>query len=94
MELDFQQVVVRVSHLHQAEGGTVRRYLNSKDQLAVWRITGAAETRDLVDDDQITIRRVAYDIEREVTALFEAQYPAAAWLADTLCKGAYVPTAE
>ena len=45
----------------------------------------------LVDDDQITIRRVAYDIEREVTALFEAQYPAAAWLAEMLRKGAYMP---
>jgi len=45
----------------------------------------------LVDDDQITIRRVAYDIEREVTALFEAQYPAATWLADILRKGAFMP---
>jgi putative phosphoesterase len=45
----------------------------------------------LVDDDQITIRRVDYDIEREVTMLFEMQYPYAAWLADMLRKGTFVP---
>jgi hypothetical protein len=45
----------------------------------------------LVDDDQITIRRVEYDIEREVTTLFEIPYPYAAWLADMLRKGTYVP---
>jgi putative phosphoesterase len=45
----------------------------------------------LVDDDQIAIRRVEYDIEREVTALVEMQYPYAAWIADMLRKGAYVP---
>src|SRR5712692_560613 len=38
----------------------------------------------LVDDDQIAIRRVEYDIEREVAALFEMQYPYAGWLADML----------
>jgi putative phosphoesterase len=48
----------------------------------------------LVDDEQITIRRVAYDIEREVTTLFETQYPDAAWLADMLRKGTYVAPPE
>jgi putative phosphoesterase len=45
----------------------------------------------LVDDDQITIRRVEYDIEREVTMLFESQYPYATWLADMLRKGTALP---
>jgi putative phosphoesterase len=45
----------------------------------------------LLDDDQIAIRRVEYDIEREVTMLFERQYPYAAWLADMLRKGTPVP---
>jgi hypothetical protein len=45
----------------------------------------------LLDDDQITIRRVEYDIEREVTMLFEVQYPYAAWIADMLRKGTPVP---
>jgi putative phosphoesterase len=45
----------------------------------------------LVDDDQATIRRVEYDVEREVTALFKRQCPDAAWLADMLRKGTPVP---
>jgi putative phosphoesterase len=45
----------------------------------------------VVDDDEITIRRVQYDIEREVAALFEVGYPYATWIADMLRKGAYVP---
>jgi putative phosphoesterase len=48
----------------------------------------------VVDDDRITIRRVTYDIEREVATLFERQYPHAAWLADMLRKGTYVPPAD
>jgi putative phosphoesterase len=45
----------------------------------------------VVDGDQIAIRRVAYDIEREVTALVEVQFPYAAWIADMLRKGTYMP---
>ena len=45
----------------------------------------------LVDDDRVTIRRVEYDVEREVTALFERQCPDAAWLADMLRTGTPVP---
>jgi putative phosphoesterase len=45
----------------------------------------------VVDDDGITIRRVAYDIEREVKALVEINYPHASWIADMLRKGTYVP---
>ena len=46
----------------------------------------------VVDDDgEITIRRVEYDIEREVRALVEIQFPYASWIADMLRKGTYVP---
>ena len=45
----------------------------------------------LVDDDRITIRRVPYDIEREVAALIEVQFPYASWVAEMLRKGTYVP---
>jgi putative phosphoesterase len=45
----------------------------------------------VVDDDAITIRRVEYDIEREVRALFEARHPDAPWIAAMLRTGAYVP---
>ena len=48
----------------------------------------------VVDDDQIAIRRVEYDIEREVTALVEMQFPHAAWIADMLRKGTYVPAPD
>jgi putative phosphoesterase len=48
----------------------------------------------LVDDDQIMIRRVEYDIEREVTALFQMQCPDAAWLADMLRKGTLLPAPD
>jgi putative phosphoesterase len=45
----------------------------------------------LVDDHQITIRRVEYDIEREVTMLFETRYPYATWIADMLRAGTALP---
>jgi putative phosphoesterase len=48
----------------------------------------------VVDGDEITIRRVEYDIEREVTRLFQVKYPCAAWIADMLRKGTYVPPPE
>ena len=45
----------------------------------------------LVDDDQVTIRRAEYDVEREAATLLARQYPDAAWLAAWLRKGAAVP---
>jgi putative phosphoesterase len=41
----------------------------------------------VVDDDQVTIRRVDYDIEREVAAMVARRCPDAAWLADILRTG-------
>jgi putative phosphoesterase len=48
----------------------------------------------VVDDDQITIRRVEYDIEREVARLFQVQYPHAAWIAEMLRRATYVAPPE
>jgi putative phosphoesterase len=48
-------------------------------------------TYAVVDDDQITIRRVGYDVEREITRLFDAGFPYAAWMAEMLRKASYVP---
>jgi putative phosphoesterase len=44
----------------------------------------------LVDDDSITIRRVEYDIESEVRALFEMRCPDNAWIAERLRTAAAV----
>jgi len=45
----------------------------------------------VVDDDQIVIRRVEYDIEREAASLVEMHFPHAAWIGEMLRKGAYIP---
>jgi putative phosphoesterase len=44
----------------------------------------------LVDDDEITIRRVAYDVEREAQQLVEMRYPMAEWIGSILRSGRYV----
>lgn len=41
----------------------------------------------LADDDEITVRRVEYDVEREVAALFQRRCPDAAWIAGMLREG-------
>jgi putative phosphoesterase len=45
----------------------------------------------VVDDDEIVIRRVGYDIEREAASLIEMKYPHAAWIGEMLRRAAYVP---
>jgi predicted metal-dependent enzyme (double-stranded beta helix superfamily) len=45
----------------------------------------------VVSDETIAIRRVEYDIEGEVRALFEARDPDAPWIAAMLRTGTYVP---
>jgi putative phosphoesterase len=44
----------------------------------------------VVDDDRITIRRVAYDIDREVAMLRESPSPYTEWIAQMLRTGAFV----
>jgi putative phosphoesterase len=45
----------------------------------------------LIEDGITSIRRVEYDIEAEVTALFEANLPYAHWLAEMRRRGRYIP---
>jgi diadenosine tetraphosphatase ApaH/serine/threonine PP2A family protein phosphatase len=45
----------------------------------------------LIDDGAIAIRRVGYEIEREATALEQARFPGAAWVAAMLRAGGFVP---
>jgi putative phosphoesterase len=45
----------------------------------------------LVDDGEITIRRVEYDIEREARDLAAVRYPFASWIGAMLRSGTFVP---
>jgi putative phosphoesterase len=45
----------------------------------------------LIEDTNITIRRVEYDVESEVKDLLASNYPNAAWLAEIRRRGQYVP---
>jgi putative phosphoesterase len=45
----------------------------------------------LLEDGRVTIRRVEYDIEREVRGLKDSNYPLADWLGEILRLGKYVP---
>jgi putative phosphoesterase len=48
----------------------------------------------VIDDGQPAIRRVAYDIEKEVGRLLASDYPYKAWIAEMRRKGSYVPPPE
>jgi putative phosphoesterase len=48
----------------------------------------------LIDDGQPTIRRVEYDIEKEVGRLLASDYPYKEWIAQMRRKGSYVPPPE
>jgi diadenosine tetraphosphatase ApaH/serine/threonine PP2A family protein phosphatase len=48
----------------------------------------------ILDDERITIRRVEYDVEREVKTVFERHCPDAAWIADMLRTGTPVAPPE
>jgi putative phosphoesterase len=45
----------------------------------------------LVEDGLASVRRVPYDLEREVDALRARRYPEAEWLADRLRQGRFIP---
>jgi hypothetical protein len=45
----------------------------------------------LIDDGNPTIRRVEYDIEKEVRRLLASDYPLKEWLAELRRRGSYVP---
>ena len=48
----------------------------------------------VVDEDGIEIRRVEYDLEREVRALVTSGFPYARWMSEILRQGTYVPPPE
>lgn len=48
----------------------------------------------LITDGQPAIRRVAYDIEKEVGRLLASDYPLKEWLAEMRRKGSYLPPPE
>jgi putative phosphoesterase len=48
----------------------------------------------LIDDGKPTIRRVAYDVEKEVGRLLASDYPQKEWIAEIRRKGSYIPPPE
>jgi len=45
----------------------------------------------VIEDGNVTIRRVEYDVESEIKHLLSSGYPRAAWLAEVRRRGKYVP---
>jgi diadenosine tetraphosphatase ApaH/serine/threonine PP2A family protein phosphatase len=48
----------------------------------------------MIDDGKPAIRRVAYDVEKEVGRLLASPYPHKEWIAEMRRKGSYVPPPE
>jgi putative phosphoesterase len=48
----------------------------------------------VIDDDQPSIRRVEYDVEKEVGRLMASDYPQKEWIAELRRSGSYVPLPE
>jgi putative phosphoesterase len=48
----------------------------------------------LIDDGKPAIRRVAYDMEKEIGRLLASDYPYKEWIAEMRRKGSYVPPPE
>jgi hypothetical protein len=48
----------------------------------------------LVDDDSVVVKRVAYDVERDIAALHAVRYPLASWLAEIRRSGRYIAPPE
>jgi predicted phosphodiesterase len=48
----------------------------------------------MIDEGQPAIRRVEYDIEKEVGRLLASDYPYKEWIAENRRKGSYVPPPE
>jgi putative phosphoesterase len=48
----------------------------------------------MIDDGQPAIRRVVYDVEKEVGRLLASPYPHKEWIAEMRRKGSYVPPPE
>jgi predicted phosphodiesterase len=48
----------------------------------------------LIDDGEPSVRRVEYDVEKEVGRLLASNYPQKEWIAELRRRGAYVPPPE
>jgi putative phosphoesterase len=48
----------------------------------------------MIDNGQPAIRRVAYDVEKEIGRLLASDYPQKEWIAEMRRKGSYVPPPE
>jgi putative phosphoesterase len=48
----------------------------------------------LIDDDDVQVRRVEYDVDAEIQSLLRSAYPHASWFASMLRAGRYVPPPE
>lgn len=48
----------------------------------------------MIDNGQPAIRRVAYDVEKEIGRLLASDYPQKEWIAEMRGKGSYVPPPE
>jgi putative phosphoesterase len=48
----------------------------------------------LIEDGKPAIRRVTYDVEKEVGRLLASDYPQKEWIAEMRCKGSYVSPPE
>jgi len=48
----------------------------------------------LIDDDKPAIRRIEYDVEKEVSRLMASDYPLKEWYAEMRRRGSYVPPPE
>jgi len=44
----------------------------------------------IVDDEDVVVKRVAYDVERDIAALHEVRYPHASWLSEIRRRGMFV----
>jgi len=84
--------IVVYGHIH-------RPYLRRVPGLVVANSGSAGVTYDgdarasylVVEDGNVTIRRVEYDVEAEIKLLLSSGYPRAAWLSEIRRHGKYVP---
>jgi len=84
--------VVAYGHIHRPYVRQVSGFLVANSGSAGMPYDGDARASYLlVEDGNVTIRRVEYDVEAEIQYLLTSGYPRAAWLAEIRRHGKYVP---
>ena len=84
--------VVAYGHIH-------RGFVRSMERLVVANTGSVGLSYDgdtrasylIVDDGVASVRRVEYDVEKEVRSLLGSGYPHAPWLAEILRTGHFIP---